>query len=63
MVTPLCGVSSVEKPLPVRSRYLVPLMVMLPSGDRPAGRRGDGWGARHVDLDRWAAIAGVAVAG
>ena len=37
MVTPLCGVSSVEKPLPVRSRYLVPLMVKLPSVTVPPG--------------------------
>ena len=41
MVTPLDAVSSDEKPFPVRSRYLVPLMVMLPRADRPAGGCGD----------------------
>ena len=37
MVTPLCGVSSDEKPLPVKSRYLVPLMVMVPIVTVPPG--------------------------
>ena len=37
MVTPLCGVSSDEKPFPVVSRYLVPLMEKLPITTVPPG--------------------------
>ena len=37
MVTPLCGVSSDVKPFPVASRYLVPLMVILPTATVPPG--------------------------